>query len=241
MTGMLGWRPPEDRSHEDRYGLTATTMPSAPCPVVTGTNWYTAFDRPVKSSDGSYWIGREASWGTVRGGHAICLRPPSIADVASAWIHYNQGKEGACVGFASSRAATLFNRKIYSGFRLYAAAQTRDPWEGSATVPPIYHGTSVNAGLDTLRLEGAWPVRAGVTSGPVIADGIGSFLWARTVDEIMSALKSSEPFVRILNSWGSSYPREVRMPLAAVQRLLNERGEFGVPVDRPGQTGSKQR
>ena len=44
--GMLGWRPPEDRSHERRYAL-AAAMPSVACPVVMGVNWYTAVDKPI--------------------------------------------------------------------------------------------------------------------------------------------------------------------------------------------------
>ena len=228
--GMLGWRPPEDRSHERRYAL-AAAMPSVACPVVMGVNWYTAFDKPI-SMDRAWYIGTEREWGTVRGGHAVCLRPPSIADLGSAYLHYNQGSEGACAGFSAARAASLFNRRLYDGFRQYAAAQRNDEWPGEE---PAYSGTSVNGALQGLRLEGAWRVIAGRTSAaPTVGDGIGSFLWARTVEEIREALKTSEGFVRILNSWGRGYPREVRMHWWGVERLLAEGGEFGVPVDRPG-------
>lgn len=226
MSGM-GWRAPEDRSHERKYAL-AAAMPETPCPVVIGIPWYASFDIP-EYANGAYWIARGTSWGSLRGGHAVCLRPPAIKDVSSAYLHYNQGQEGACVGFATSRAATLFNRRLYSGFALYHAAQQRDPWPGDD-----YEGTSVNAGLDTLRLEGAWPVRAGAVRPARLEAGIGSFLWARSVDEVTQALKSTEPFVRILNSWGVNYPKEVRLPLEGVARLMAEDGEFGVPVDRPG-------
>ena len=225
---MLGWRPPEDRSHEKRYAL-AASMPAAASPVVIGIPWYEAFDKPVLRSR-AYWIADVgADWGAVRGGHSVCLRPPSLRDVASAHLHYDQGPDGACVGYACSRAATLFNRRLYDGYELYYAAQQRDPWPGDD-----YDGTSVNAGLDTLRLEGAWPVRAGMTTGPLLSQGITGFLWARTAEEVRQALKTGEPFVRVLNSWGTNYPREVRMPLASVSRLMDEGGEFGVPVDRPG-------
>ena len=65
--GMLGWRPPEDRSHEQRYAL-ATAMPTRPSPVVIGIPWYSAFDRPQQGVDRAWWIGL-GDWGSVRGGH----------------------------------------------------------------------------------------------------------------------------------------------------------------------------
>lgn len=40
-------------------------------PFVLGLNWYRAFDNPTTYRSES-WIGREAVWGAVRGGHAIC-------------------------------------------------------------------------------------------------------------------------------------------------------------------------
>jgi hypothetical protein len=227
--GMLGWRMPEDRAHERRYAM-ATAMPTSATPVVVGIPWYEAFDRPVRRG-ASWWIGTpDVAWGAVRGGHAVCLRPPSIGDVASAYLHYNQGSEGACVGFATARAATLCNRRLYDGFAQYRAAQRNDEWAGEG-----YIGSSVNGGLQGLRLEGAWIVRAGKTAvTPSLADGISAFVWARTPTEVLQALRSSEQFVRILNSWGGNYPREVRMPLSGVTRLMSEGGEFGAPVDRPG-------
>ena len=220
----MGWRPPADRSHEKRYGISGH-YPDVPSPVVIGIPWYAAFDVPVQK-DGAWWIGL-GDWGRVRGGHAVCLRPPSLPDVASAWLHYNQGTEGACVGFATSRAATLFNRRLYNGFALYERAQTRDPWPGED-----YDGTSVNAGLDTLRLEGAWPVRAGRTTGPRAADGIQNYYWCDSAEQVGHAL-DSKAYVRVLNSWGRGYPREVRLPMEAIDRLIREEGEFAVPVDKP--------
>lgn len=228
MSGMLGWRPPEDRAHERRFALGYAPL-AGPTPVVMGCNWYEGFDAPVKRG-ASYWIGLpDTDWGDVRGGHAVCLRPPSVGDVASAYLHYDQGEEGACAGFAAARSATLCNRQLYDGFMQYYAAQRNDEWAGEG-----YVGTSVNGALQGLRLEGAWPVRAGSTQHARLAAGISGFRWASSVDQVLLALGSREGFVRILNSWGDGYPREVRMPVAAVARLLAERGELGVPVDKPG-------
>lgn len=226
MEGMLGWMPPTDRAHEMVYALEAAPI-AKPGPVVVGIPWYVAFDQPEQASDRSWWIGRKADWGVVRGGHAVCLRPPATRDVLSAYLHYNQGNEGACVGFATARAATLFNRRLYSGFMQYEAAKRNDQWIGEN-----YVGSSVNGGLQGLRLEGAWPMRAGKAYGPRLADGIVQFRWAKSVEEVMQALGSSEGYVRILNSWGAGYPKEVRLSLEGLRRLMGENGEFGVPVDR---------
>lgn len=229
MTHGMGWRAPVDRSHERRYALEAA-MPTVPTPMVMGVNWYEQFDRPVRKG-GAWWIGDPAFyWGEVRGGHAVCLRPPAIADIDSAYLHYDQGEEGACAGFAAARAASLFNRRLYDGFRQYAAGQRNDEWVGED-----YFGTSVNGALQGLRLEGAWRVRVGVTAAaPTLADGIMGFRWARTAEQVMQALGSREGFVRILNSWGEGYPREVRLPVASLARLITEGGEFGAPLDRVG-------
>ena len=229
MSRMLGWRPLEDRAHERRYAMLDAPV-TGPAPVVMGCAWYESFDRPVRRG-GSWWIGLpEFFWGEVRGGHAVCLRPPALMDMESAYLHYDQGEEGACAGFATARAASLFNRRLYDGFAQYGAAQRHDEWPGEG-----YFGTSVNGALQGLRLEGAWRVRAGVTAAAAtVSDGISAFRWASSSDQVLTALGSREGFVRILNSWGEGYPREVRLPVAGLARLMAEGGEFGVPVDRPG-------
>jgi len=40
-------------------------------PCVLGINWYERFDTPLKVGN-EYWIGRD-DWGSIRGGHAICV------------------------------------------------------------------------------------------------------------------------------------------------------------------------
>lgn len=227
MSGPLGWRQPEDRSHELRYSIEGFSVPY-PAPVIIGVNWYTSFDSPQKRQDGWYWIGTQSDWGVVRGGHAVCLRPPSRTDLVSSWDHYNQGSEGACSGFAAARGASMYNRRLYDGFNQYLAAKRNDQWAGEG-----YVGSSINGALQGLRLEGAWRVRSGVPADqPTFADGIVRFVWANSVNQVVLALRTKEPFVRILNSWGRSYPREVRLPLAGLDRLIREGGEFGVPIDR---------
>jgi len=225
----LGWREPEKRDYETVYALDTFGALEQPSPVVIGIKWHDAFDRPVKDSDGSWWVGR-GELGGARGGHCVCLKPPSMTDLPGAWQHYNQGREGACVGFGVSRAATLFNKpELFNGFSLYHKAQKRDEWPGES-----YSGTSVEAGLNTLRLDGAWTVRAGVTRGPVKVFGIRSFGWVKDGDGVLKAMQSRLDYVEFLNSWGMGYPNVVRMPVSVLDVLLQQGGEAGVPVDRPG-------
>lgn len=91
----LGARFPTDHKHIEKYLLTARTVPAMPVPVVLGINWYSNFDNPIKGFDGRNWIGR-GNIGSIRGGHAICLLPPSMKDLDSWWRYYDQGQEGAC-------------------------------------------------------------------------------------------------------------------------------------------------
>lgn len=232
--GKLGWMPPKNRDHEKTYAI-ALAMPQGNCPVVVGMNWYTSFDRPMRDVDGHWWIGEQSNWGSIRGGHCVCLRPPAVPDLIGAHLYWNQGVEGACVGFGVSRAASLYNRRLYDGFGLYRAAKTRDEWAGES-----YDGTSVNAGLRTLQIDGAWRATPTGTRASY-KDGCTSFLWARTIDDVMGALKSNEPFVRILNSWGLNYPAEVRLSLESLERLINEHAEAGVPIDRLGRANKELR
>ena len=124
-------------------------VPAKPTPVVIGVNWYVEFDEPVKDAEGHYWIARDAKLTKVRGGHCVCLKPKGHSDPDAWWDFYNQGSEGACVGFGISRLASQLNRKLYDGFWLYHEAQKIDEWPGED-----YDGTSVRAGLDILRKRG---------------------------------------------------------------------------------------
>ncbi|MGI9253159.1 MAG: hypothetical protein ACR2J8_05400 [Thermomicrobiales bacterium] len=221
----LGYLPPQDPNWADAYRLVSAEAPK-PGPVVAGFDWYTGFDYPVKRQ-GLWWIGLGNDWGTIRAGHAVVFRPPSLTDPTAAWTFYNQGNSAACVGYAASRAATLFNRGLYAGDPLYKAAQRYDARPGTN-----YDGTTIDAGMAALQNTGPWLVKDGKTIGPLKAHGIKSFRMVFTVTDIQTALGTNEDFVRILSSWGALYPREVRMPMTAFARLINSHSQFAVPVDR---------
>lgn len=226
----LGRRTPTDWAHVESYPLRALARRQQPLrsPVVIGVNWYEAFDRPVQGED-RVWRIPAGDLGRVRGGHCVCLRPNRTVDAGTWYDFYDQGNEGACVGFGSSRAMSLLNRKRYDGRWLYHQAQKIDEWPGED-----YDGTSVRAGMEVLRSQGHRPVYRGQTSPATLAaDGISAYRWATSVEEVVQLLGyEGGDEVPLLNSWGRSYPHTTWMPLSVLGRLLREDGEFAVPTDR---------
>jgi hypothetical protein len=220
---------PTDWKHVERYPLTASVTPDKPTPVVLGINWYTAFGSPMLVS-GRYWI-RETGLGFVEGGHAICVKPGVLTDPVAWWQFYDQGNEGACVGFSESRAMSLMNRTRYGGRWLYKMAQLGDEWPGED-----YEGTSVRAGFEVLRTRGHRRLVNGVLGPEKPGDGISAYRWARSVEEVHAAIKmplaDQLGAVPLLNSWGVFYPHIVWLPDSVLERLLNEDGEAGLVTDR---------
>jgi hypothetical protein len=228
MPGPLGRRPPSDWTHVDKYPLMASMVPAKPTPVVIGVNWYVEFDEPEKDTEGHYWIARDAKLTKVRGGHCVCLKPKGSGDPDPWWDFYNQGEEGACVGFGISRLTSQLNRKLYDGFWLYHEAKKIDEWPGED-----YDGTSVRAGLDILRKRGHCEVKEGHTSPEAIGEGIKANRWARSVDDVLTTLGyGGLDYVDVLNSWGRSFPHLTRMPATVLERLWKEDGEVGLVTDR---------
>lgn len=249
MRRGLGRRPPLDWRHVEKYPLSAYPdalfVPFAgaslvgatledlldPRPVVLGIAWYSSFDTPKRDSRGRWWIGRTGttSLGFLRGYHAIVAQPAKIRDTVGWWRFYDQGSEGACVGFSLARAMSLLNRDRYDAMRLYREAQTIDEWPGEA-----YSGTSVRAGCEILVTRGPARVHAGhrhVHDEDVTA-GLSTYRWAETVDEILIALgRQGEDSIPLLNSWGTLYPRVVHLPLDVADRLMHEDGEAALLTD----------
>jgi hypothetical protein len=221
-----------DGRHVRLYGLTTETMPTKPTPVVLGINWYQQFDAPV-ARDGAWWIG-VGDWKAIRGGHAICVKPPVLKDYAAFWTHYDQGVEGACVGFSASRMMSLLNasptlKPLYDGKSLYLEAREIDGIEDT-----MGEGTTVRAGMDVLRAQGPFPVRKGIVMPPEIGHGIVANRWATSVEQIVACLgqDASRGWVDLVNSWGRRYPRVVRLPLESLERLLREDGDATIVTDR---------
>jgi hypothetical protein len=254
MAGPLGRRVPTDWHHYEQYPLTAATTPATPTPVAIGVNWYSDFDNPVQKGS-RYWIGlNPKQLGKIRGGHCVCLEPGDeldgqgkvarlLQDSQGWWDFYDQGKEGACVGFGCSRMMSLLNRKRYDARWLWDWAKSTDDWP--ETNPGDDEGTSVRAACDILRSRGHVTWKRSYAKNdykkrdqeePAPKEGIAVYRWARTVGEVHGVLKSPandrDGAVRILNSWGRGYPHRVWMPDETLQRLIEEDGEVALITDR---------
>ena len=238
--GPLGRLTPPDFRHVEKYPLAAAPITNAP--VVIGIPWFSNFDHPVLVSDGSYWIGR-GPLGYVRGGHCVCLEPvfdPQRVghehDTLTFYRWFDQGVEGACVGFGCSRAMALDQRHRLDGFWLYDQARKL---EGRF---PDGEGANVRSGLEILRTKGhvipAPPAQRVCSRGeadraPDVRLGISAYRWATSVAEVLAALGTPTlDYVTVLQSWGTSYPQRVKMPATVLARLLAQDGEAGVVVPR---------
>ncbi|TDD44241.1 hypothetical protein [Saccharopolyspora elongata] len=240
----LGRFLPDDWRHVENYPLTAASRP-AQVPVVIGVNWYTEFDRPQAGEDGVPFVAREGakSLTRIRGGHAVCLEPGGEPDREQWWKFYDQGSEGACVGFAWTRCMTILNDELYTAWWLWDRAKDRDQWP--ETNPGDSNGTSCRAAAEVLASAGHvdWENSHAnddhterVRYVADAADGIKVFRWAASVDDVHAVLGNTRAdelgAVPFLNSWGTDYPHRVWMPDEVLDRLMREDGEIAVPTDR---------
>jgi hypothetical protein len=113
-------------------------------------------------------------------------------DINSDWIRkYDQGREGACVGFAWSWAMSILNRMFYAARKLYLEAQYRDIW---GETPPE-EGTSIDAGGIILVEQGHWRFTRGVMWPAGLMYGIKGVEVARNVDDVRYAISRGLPAV----------------------------------------------
>lgn len=101
--------------------------------------------------------------------------------------HFNQGNEGACVGFSMTHelvARPAEVKHLSAGFareQVYWEAQKIDPWEGGSYpgAAPVYEGTSVLAGVKILQKLAY----------------IESYKWAFGLDDLVMAVGYAGPAV----------------------------------------------
>jgi hypothetical protein len=117
---------------------------------------------------------------------------------------YNQRSEGACTGFSGSWAMSILNRRYYDAFWLYYEARRIDEWPGED-----YDGSSVRAMLDVLHKLGHRRIYASRTNNPSIGDGIAAFRWAKSVDEIRTAIALGVPVVLGID-WPESFYKPIK-------------------------------
>jgi hypothetical protein len=244
----LGRLIPDDWEHVDSYPLTALAPEERPAkrPVVIGVNWYSEFDNPERDEGtGEFFVARGGadSLTRIRGGHCICLEPGGEPDPEEWWDFYDQGAEGACVGFGWSRCMSILNQQLYTARWLWDRAKETDEWPD--TKPGDDNGTSVRAAGGVLRKKGHvdWNQEYADDDyterddySPERVDGIRRFRWARSVEHVHNALGNDRAdelgAVPFLNSWGRGYPHRTWMPDDVLHRLMQEDGEVAVPTDR---------
>lgn len=245
----LGRFIPDDWRHVENYPLTALPPDERPTqsPVVIGVNWYAEFDNPEEDADsGETFIARggASSLTNVRGGHCVCLEPGGeMTDRDDWYAFYDQGSEGACVGFGWSRCMSLLNSSEYTARWLWDRAKEKDQWP--ETNPGDNNGTSVRSAAEVLVAAGhvVWNEEYADDEHterddyqPDSAQGLSAFRWAQSVDDVHAVLANERAdelgAVPILNSWGDGYPRRVWMPDDVLDRLMQEEGEVAIPTDR---------
>jgi hypothetical protein len=245
----LGRFIPDDWDHVNGYPLTALATDDRPAqvPVVLGVNWYREFDDPeVEEETGEYWVARgcASTLTRIRGGHCVCLEPGGEPDIEEWWDFYDQGAEGACVGFGWSRCMTILNAgNQYAARWLWDRSKEIDQWP--ETKPGDNNGTSVRSAGDILMASGHVSWRSEFADddhnerGTYTAEhgaGIQHFRWARSAQEVHQVLGNDRAdelgAVPFLNSWGRDYPHRTWMPDDVLERLIAEDGEIAVPTDR---------
>ena len=126
------------------------------------------------------------------------------------WKQHDQEQRSSCVGHGLSAERSITNRRQlllssdedvtyrYDANWLYDEALKVDEWEGEAD-----NGTSLRAGYEILVSHGHRRVRRWV-SGPVSYEqGVTTYRWAQSVDEIRAALYA-DLAVAIGVSWYAS-------------------------------------
>ncbi len=174
-------------------------------------------------------------------------------------IWNDQGREGACVGFAWSHELAAAPVKVPTdnelGLRIYREAQKIDQWPGEA-----YSGTSVLAGAQVAKSLGYIPEYRWAFGAQDVIDTVGAYgpcvlgmNWYEGMfgpDEsgflrptggvagghalVCLGLNLRGEYVTLHNSWGRDWGVNGRGRLAFgdLDRLLREDGDACVPVTR---------
>lgn len=117
-----------------------------------------------------------------------------VLDLPHYRSHYNQGETNGCVGFSSSWMMSIYNRERYNATWLYHRACEIDG--DPETTPEADIGTYVRSAFDAIRKLGHMETEA---AQPDPRNGILSFYWCTSVDEIRTAISINRPVVLGIN------------------------------------------
>jgi len=154
-------------------------------------------------------LGRRAptDWTHVERHPFAAPAPPAKVERTLAmprWAHgfYDQGAEGACVGFGSSQMMSILNHHRYDARWLWNHAKMIDEWPD--TNPGDDNGTSVRAAMDVLRTQGHVRILHGRDQPVSPLEGIASNSWATSVDDVRAAISRGVP-VAIGVNWYTAF------------------------------------
>lgn len=140
--------------------------------------------------------------------------PPKVERtlMMPAWAHafYDQGSEGACVGFGSSQMMSILNKHRYDARWLWEQAKVYDEWPD--TNPGDNNGTSVRAGMDVLRQVGHVRILRGKDNPASLIEGIQENRWATQVDEVRGSISQGVPVALGIN-WYAGFDHPSRSAL----------------------------
>jgi hypothetical protein len=121
-------------------------------------------------------------------------------------LEHDQGKEGACVGFGTSMALWILNMEEserdgtpfdpatrYDARWLWKEARLADEWPDNDDLTDEDQGTFVRAAADVLRIRGHCVVNDGQTGAEDRFAGILKNVWARSADDVRSAIDKGIP------------------------------------------------
>lgn len=126
-------------------------------------------------------------------------------DLPNLFEQYDQGNLGACIGYSASWMQSIYNRppvQLYDAVWLYHRAQLTDG--DPDTSPEADNGTTVRAAFNVLRREGHRQIANGASLPADKKDGITSYYWCRSVDDIRSAFSKKRVVVFGID-WYSSF------------------------------------
>lgn len=112
---------------------------------------------------------------------------------------YDQGNTNGCVGYSSSTMMSIYNRHRYNALWLYHRSQVLDG--DPTTTVKADNGTYTDSAFKVLRKEGH-KLQGG--KAPLLIEGIKSYSWCTTIDEIRSAISSNKPVLLGVN-WYSNF------------------------------------